>query len=79
MTSEARADLHRYILAWTVVVGFFAVLVVLMFTPLPEAAVGPVNQLFGALTAAMGMVVNFFFGSSDSSRRKTELLGRPPG
>ena len=57
------------------VVGlFFALVGLLMFVVLPEANVGPVNQLFGAMDAGFGMVLQYFFGSSKGSAEKTAAI-----
>lgn len=74
-TTEAtgKRDINLYILAWTVVVLFFALVATLMFIDLGENT-GPVNQLFGAIAVGFGTVLQYFFGSSKSSNEKTALL-----
>jgi hypothetical protein len=74
-TTEAtgKRDINLYILAWTVVVLFFALVAALMFIDLGENT-GPVNQLFGAIAVGFGTVLQYFFGSSKSSNDKTALL-----
>jgi len=67
-------DWTLYALAWTVVVGFFVLMVVLMVRPLPPGAAGYVNQLFGALAAGFGGVLSYFFGSSKGSADKTKMM-----
>jgi hypothetical protein len=67
-------DVNLYVLAWTVVSLFFALVAVLIFRVVPDANLGPVNQLFGAMAAGFGMVLQYFFGSSKSSADKTNLL-----
>lgn len=69
-----KRDWNLYILAWTIVVGFFVLTGLLAFKVLPEANVGPINQLFGAIAAGFGMVVGYFFGSSSSSSKKDVAL-----
>jgi len=55
--------------------GLFFILVgLLMFVVLPEANVGPVNQLFGAMATGFGMVLQYFFGSSKGSADKTAAM-----
>jgi len=52
--------------------GLFFILVgLLMFVVLPDATVGPVNQLFGAMATGVGMVLQYFFGSSKGIADKT--------
>jgi len=57
------------------VVGLFFTLVgMLMWVTLPEANIGPVNQLFGAMGTGFGMVLQYFFGSSKGSSDKNTWL-----
>jgi len=72
-------DINLYVLSWLVIVGFFVLLGFMYFTVIPMDNVGPVNQLFGALAAGFGMVLQYFFGSSKSSSDKTRLLARQQG
>jgi hypothetical protein len=74
-TTEAtgKRDINLYVLAWTVVVLFFALVGTLMFIDL-GVNTGPVNQLFGAIAVGFGTVLQYFFGSSKSSSDKTALL-----
>ena len=69
---------HRatYLLAVVIVAGFFTLLGLLIFRQLPEDSSGVIFMLFGALSAAFGAVVQYFFGSSKGSADKTELLSR---
>lgn len=62
------------ILATVVVVGFFAVLVTMMFVDLAEAVKEPSLILLGALSAAFGAVMNYYFGSSSGSNQKNAIL-----
>ncbi|GAG93402.1 unnamed protein product [marine sediment metagenome] len=72
-----KRDINLYILAWCVVIGFFAMTGMMYFKPIPTESIGPINQLFGALAAGFGLVLGYFFGSSKSSKEKTELLVKP--
>lgn len=74
MESKNKKDIAIYILAGLIVIGFFALLTLLLFRTLPEDSSGVIFMLFGALSAAFGAVVQYFFGSSQSSADKTALL-----
>jgi hypothetical protein len=74
--STGKRDLNLYLLAWLMVVGFFVLMGVIMFVKVPEDSTGVVFMLFGALSSSFGAVINFFFGSSQSSKDKTELMGQ---
>ena len=69
-------DINLYVLAWTVVVGFFGLVALLMFVALPSGAAGYINQLFGAMAAGFGMVLSYFFGTNKSSSEKTRMLAQ---
>jgi len=73
-TAAGKRDINLYVLAWMVVGLFFALVGMLMFVVLPEANVGPVNQLFGAMATGFGMVLQYFFGSSKGSADKTAAI-----
>ena len=45
--ATGKRDYNLYILAWTVIVGFFLLVYFMMYVTLPEKNIGPVNQLFG--------------------------------
>lgn len=68
------SDYNLYALAWMLVVGFFALVATLLFKPLPPDSTGVIFLLFGSLSAAFGAVIQYFFGSSQGSRAKTELM-----
>jgi hypothetical protein len=74
--ATGKRDYNLYILAWTMVVGFFVLLGFLMKYPVPEDQSGVIFMLFGALSTAFGCVIQYFFGSSKSSSDKTELMGQ---
>ena len=75
--ATGKKDLNLYILAWTVVGGFFALCAILMKVTLPESSSQVVYLLFGGLVAGFTQVLGYFFGSSKSSSDKTRLLALP--
>lgn len=72
--ATGKKDYNLYILAWTVVVGFFVLCGILMKYPLPKGQNEVVFLLFGALATGFGTVLAYFFGSSKSSSEKTRML-----
>lgn len=80
--ATGRRDTNLYVLAYLYITGFFGSTGVMIFAvctnrfpkDIPEAAVFLLGNLFGALTAGSGSVVQYFFGSSRSSAEKTQLL-----
>jgi hypothetical protein len=63
-------------LALFVTFGFFGVLAVMMFVPLPAPAHDAFMLMLGSLGTAWASIIAYFFGSSASSDRKTELLAQ---
>ena len=67
----------QYFLALVVIAAFLAIIVIWIFHP-PTGEPGTLavlNTLVGALGAAFGMVVSYFFGSSSGSQQKDETIG----
>jgi hypothetical protein len=62
------------ILGMTLVSGFFVLLGFLAFYTIPPDNKEVVYLIVGALTASFTQVMNYFFGSSASSAKKTKLL-----
>lgn len=81
-TKDARAmqvatrSLVPAVLAVIITVGFFGILVGMLAGVLKASDNQALLILLGALGAAWGAVVNYFFGSSSDSGRKTELLAQ---
>ncbi len=72
--TTGKSDINLYVLAWSVVVGFFGLMGLLCYHTLPQDSNGVVFMLFGALATGFGQVLQYFFGSSQSSSEKTKLL-----
>jgi hypothetical protein len=72
--ATGKKDLNLYVLAWTVIAGFFSLCGILMYVKLPEGSSQVVYLLFGGLVAGFSQVLGYFFGSSKSSSDKTKLL-----
>lgn len=61
------------VLSYLVTVGFFGILIAMIYFP-DQKASEPLLILLGALGAAFGAVVNFWLGSSHGSEVKSDLL-----
>ena len=72
--ATGKRDYNLYILAWTVIFGFFLLCGFLMYRPLPQGSSDVVYMLFGGLNIGFGTVLQYFFGSSKSSSDKTKLI-----
>lgn len=66
------------VLAVIITVGFFGILIGMLYGVLKTTDNQALLIMLGALGAAWGAVVNYFFGSSADSGRKTELLSQAP-
>jgi hypothetical protein len=64
-------EIFQYILGAVIVIGFFSVLVVMVAK---GGYPGMVELIVGALIAAFGTVVGYFYGSSKGSADKSEAL-----
>ncbi|MCA3116423.1 MAG: hypothetical protein ING91_19510 [Rhodocyclaceae bacterium] len=62
------------ILAGVVSVGFFGILIYLLAYGMPSNGGEALLILLGAMAAAWGQVMQFYFGSSAGSARKDDLL-----
>lgn len=63
-----------YLLAGVVVVGFFAIIAILIFVNIPVGSKDIMFMLLGVLAAQFGAVCNYFFGSSKGSADKNKML-----
>lgn len=63
-------------LALAITFGFFTVMALVMFVPMQQPAHDATMLLLGSLGTAWTAVVAYYFGSSASSDRKTELLAQ---
>ena len=76
--TTGKREANQYILAWTVIIGFFCLIAALMRTSLPAGVSEVTFMLFGALATGFGTVLNYFFGSSKGSAEKNLLFtGKP--
>lgn len=63
------------LLATLVTVGFFGILIGLMYGVLKTEDNNELLILLGALSSSWGMVVSFYFGSSQQSHMQTRIMG----
>jgi ABC-type Na+ efflux pump permease subunit len=66
----------KYVLASLITFGFFGLLYLLIFNEIYQENKDILNIVIGSLISAFTGVVAFFFGSSQSSQDKTEMLGK---
>ena len=65
----------KIFLAFTVIVGYFGVLCLYgMGEIVVDGSNQPILILVGGLASAFGAIISWYFGSSEGSSRKTDLL-----
>lgn len=74
--SMEKKELFQYILVAFIVLGFFAVVILLMLNAIPEKNEGSLQIILGALTGAFLTIINYFTGSSLSSAKKDETIAQ---
>lgn len=74
--ATGKRDINLYVLAWTIVIGFFGLMGILIFKVIPTANSSMLNLVVGALLGSFTTVIGYFFGSSKSSSDKTELMAK---
>jgi len=67
-------EFYKYTLAGVIVIGFFALLVILILIVVPEPNKDLLNITVGTLLSSFSMIVGYFFGSSKSSDDKNEII-----
>jgi hypothetical protein len=69
-------DVFQYVLGALITIGFFVLMVGLVYTAVPEMNKDLLNLVTGALIGSFATIVGYFFGSSKGSSDKNELLGK---
>jgi hypothetical protein len=64
------------ILAYAITLGFFGMLIFMMFHDIPAASRDVLNMLLGSLATAWISVTGYYFGTTSSSAAKTKLLAQ---
>lgn len=67
-------DIYQYVLGALVVIGFFALLIILIKKEVPAPNKDLLNLVVGALIGSFATVVGYFFGSSKGSADKNEMF-----
>ena len=70
----ATGDVLPGVIALSVLAGFFGLLALMAFHPLPASAEAPFSVMLGALGTMVTAVAQFYFGSSSSSRSKDATI-----
>ena len=73
---KSAKDLFQYILGALITVGFFVLLLSLVYSTIPLENKDLLNLVVGALIGSFSTIVGYFFGSSKGSAEKTELMAK---
>ena len=71
-----KTNLFKYVIGGLVIVGFFTLLIVLVYKPIPENNSDLLYLVVGALVGSFGTIVTYNFGSSAGSAEKAQTIGR---
>lgn len=69
-------DKTPMILAFSIAIGFLAVLALMMFSVMPSSGHDALLVMLGYLGGAFTAVVSYYFGSNKDSSRKTEIIAK---
>lgn len=74
MEAKHLKDIFQYALGIVITVGFFWLLLTLVYSPVPQANSNVLNLVVGALIGSFTTIVGYFYGSSKGSAEKTEIM-----
>jgi len=66
----------KYVIAILVIVGFFALLIFLIYKPIPENNRTLLDMVVGALVGCFSTIVAYHWGSSAGSAEKSDVISR---
>lgn len=67
-------DIYQYALGTIIIVGFFTLLIILVYKEVPTKNNDLLNLVVGALIGSFATIVGYFFGSSSGSSKKDETI-----
>lgn len=70
------SEILKYTIGALVIIGFFTLLIFLVYKPIPENNSDLLNLVTGALVGSFGTIVAYNFGSSAGSADKAKTIER---
>ena len=70
-------QIFQFTLGGLIVIGFFALMYMLLATEVPDGNKDILNIVVGALIGSFTSIVGYFYGSSLGSSEKNDLLRKP--
>ena len=61
-------------LAYAFIGGYYIIILAVLFFPIQEAQQQIANILVGTLTVSVAAIIGFYYGTSMSSNKKTDIL-----
>lgn len=74
--ATGKKDINLYLLAWLVVLGFISLTAVISYVDIPETNSQAAFMLYGGLVSGFSSVLGYFFGSSQGSAAKNDIMER---
>ena len=71
---KSAKEIYMYALAALFIAGYFCLIGFILIRVIPPENKDIALMLFGTLTATIGAIVSYFYGSSKSSADKNEML-----
>ena len=71
-----KTEVFKYIIGALVIVGFFTLLIFLVYKPIPENNSELLYLVTGSLVGSFGTIVTYNFGSSAGSAEKARTIGK---
>jgi drug/metabolite transporter (DMT)-like permease len=71
-----KTQVFKYIIGGLVIIGFFTLLIILVFRPIPETNSDLLYLVVGALVGSFGTIVTYNFGSSAGSAEKSNTISK---
>lgn len=71
-----KTEVFKYIIGGLIIVGFFTLLIFLVYKPIPEGNSELLYLVVGALVGSFGTIVTYNFGSSAGSADKARTIER---
>ncbi|KKP28300.1 MAG: hypothetical protein UR18_C0006G0012 [Candidatus Nomurabacteria bacterium GW2011_GWE2_31_40] len=69
-------DIYMYVLGIIVVLAVLTIVAALIFVPIPSMNKDILNIVLGALLAQFANIIQYFFGSSQGSKDKGDLINQ---
>lgn len=69
-----KSNIFKYIIGGLIIIGFFTLLIFLVYKPIPEKNSDLLSLVIGALVGSFGTIVTYNFGSSAGSAEKSKTI-----